>query len=59
MIKNAYFCIKTEKKNNFIAFHDSFIPKRLKKCQKLKNVTFVLWLPWQRGCRNDINYDMK
>ena len=46
------------KKNNFLAFHGSFIPKRLKNSNNKKEA-FCLWLPWQWGCRNDIDYDIK
>ena len=57
----AYVCVKTEKRNHFIAFHGSFIPKRWKNSQNLeeKKKPFVLWLPGQCRCRNNINYDIK
>ena len=36
IIRMAYVCIKTEKRNHFIAFHVSFIPKRWKNSQNVK-----------------------
>ena len=40
----VYFCI--EKKDLFIAFHDSFVPKSSKSSKHLRIMPFILWLPW-------------
>ena len=38
IVRIAYSCVTTEKNNNFIAFHESFIPKIYKNNQHLKNM---------------------
>ena len=53
IIRIAYFCVKTEKSTILLHFMEVLYQK------DWKNMPLFLWLPWQLGCRNNIDYDIK